>query len=81
MLTVRAESFNRVLQPFDPKIDNVHELELVKKCEGCKLKPAEELMKALAEYFIDKPALRWTELSHFVDLADTRKVRVLKEPA
>lgn len=81
MIGVTAESFNRPLQPFNPYIDNVDELELVKRCEGCKMKQAEELMKAMSDYFLNQPAARWVELGHFVDLADSRKLRIIKEPA
>lgn len=80
MIGVAAEGWNRPLIPFDPKIDKVDLLELVKKCEGISQRQADELFKDLTAYFVDNVAEAWTELSTFVDLADSRRVRILKEP-
>ena len=79
MIGVAAEGFNRPLIPFDPTIDKVDILELTKMCEGINQKQADALLDDLKDFFIDKLAGRWLELPGFVDLADTRRIRVLNE--
>lgn len=80
MIGVSAEGWNRPLIPFDPKVDKVDLLELTKKCEGISQRQADELLKDLTAYFVNNVAELWTELSTFVDLADSRRIRILKEP-
>lgn len=80
MIGVAAEGFNRPMIPFDPKIDKVDVLELVKKCEGISQRQADELLKDLTTFFVDNLAENWTELSTFVDLADSKRIRIIKEP-
>lgn len=81
MIGVTAESLCRPLQPFNPRIDKVDFMELVKKCEGISTRQAETLFKEVCDYFINNPAILWTELSTFVDLAPIKKFRIEKEPA
>lgn len=80
MIGVEAEGFCRPLQPFNPKVDNVGCMELVRKCEGVSQRQAEGLYKEILAYFLNKPAISWTELSTFVDLAPIKKFRIVKEP-
>lgn len=76
MITVTAESVQRPLQPFDPKIDKVDFMELVRKCEGIKAEQANSLYKELCKVFLGNPAIAWTTLPDFVDLAPTKKFKV-----
>lgn len=79
MIGIFAEGYNRPMMPFDPRVDNVDYMELVKKCEGINLRQAEELYKELTNYFLNKPAKAWVDLPTFVDLAPTKKLRILTE--
>lgn len=81
MISVTAEGLCRPLQPFNAKVDKVDFMELVRKCEGASTKAAESLFAELQKYFLDKPAIAWTELPCFVDLAPTKKTKILKELA
>lgn len=78
MIGVRAEGATRPLIPFNPKVDTVAFLELTKRCAGLKPAQAEALLRDLEHYFLDKPALGWTTLGAFVDLAECNEIRVLE---
>jgi hypothetical protein len=79
MIGIAAEGSNRPLIPFDPRVDKIDCFELVKKCEGITAAQAEGLFADLESHFMDQVATEWLRLPGFVDLADTRKIRILNE--
>jgi len=79
MIGIAAEGINRPLIPFDPRVDKIDYCELTKKCEGITAVQAEGLFADLEKHFLGQVATEWLKLPGFVDLADTRKIRVLNE--
>lgn len=79
MIGVEAFSEVRPGRPFNAKTHNVSQLELTKMCEGINQEQADKLLRDLQDHFVGQPAIQWMNLTGFVDLADTRRFRIINQ--